>query len=87
MEAILNVVADKLAGDYQDQLTIYRPITHIYPSPPVVLAINWMTITSNVRHQLIKAEIHTIPPKKQVDQQDSTFNGMEMLEPGPKENR
>ena len=55
MEAILNAVADKLVGDYQDQLGAYRPITHMYPSSPAVLEINGMTITSNVRHQLIKA--------------------------------
>ena len=55
MEAILNAVTDKLAGDYQDQLGAYRPITHMYPSSPAVLEINGMTITSNVRHQLIKA--------------------------------
>ena len=54
MEAKLNVVPDKLAGDYQDQLGAYRPITHMYPSAPVVLEINGMTITSNVRHQFIK---------------------------------
>ena len=39
MEAKLNVVADKLAGNYQDQLDSYRPITHIYPSAPTVLEI------------------------------------------------
>ena len=55
MEATLNVVADKLAGDFQDQLGAYRPITHMYTSSPAVLEINGMTITSNVKHQLINA--------------------------------
>ena len=54
MEAKLNVVANKLAGDHQDQLGSYRPTTHMYPSSPSVLENNGMTITSNVRHQLIK---------------------------------
>ena len=54
-EAILNVEADRLAGEYQDELGAYSPITHMYPSSPAVLEINGMTITSNVRHQLIKA--------------------------------
>ena len=54
-EAILNVEADRLAGEYQDELGAYSPITHMYPSSPAVLEINGMTITSNVQHQLIKA--------------------------------
>ena len=48
IEATLNVVADKLAGGYQDQLGAYSSITHMYPSSPVVLEINGMTITNNV---------------------------------------
>ena len=51
----MNVEADRLAGLYQDELRAYSPITHMYPSSPAVLEINGMTITSNVRHQLIKA--------------------------------
>ena len=47
---ILNVAADKLVEDYQDQLDAYRPITHMYPSSLAVLEINKMTIISNVRH-------------------------------------
>ena len=54
-EAKLNVEVDRLAGLYQDELRAYSPITHMYPSSPAVLEINGMTITSNVRHQLIKA--------------------------------
>ena len=60
MEAKLNVVADKLAGQYQDQLGSYRPITHVYPSAPAVLEINEMTITSNIRNHLIKVCIEPI---------------------------
>ena len=54
-EAILNVKTDRLAGEYQDELGAYSPITHMYPSSPAVLEINGMTITSNIQHQLIKA--------------------------------
>ena len=51
MKAQLNIVADKLAGDYQDQLGAYsRPITDMNPSAPAELEIIGMTITSNVRH-------------------------------------
>ena len=55
MEANLSIVIDELAGKYQNKLGTYRSITHMYPSAPVVLEINWMTITSNIRHHLIKA--------------------------------
>ena len=54
-EAILNAEADRLAGKYQDELGTYGPITHMYPSSPTVLEINGITITSNIRHHLIKA--------------------------------
>ena len=55
MKATLNVVEDKLAGNYQDKLGAYRPITHMYPSSPAVFEINGMTKTSNMRYQHIKA--------------------------------
>ena len=55
VETILNVEVDRLAGEYQDKLRAYSPITHMYPSSPAVLDINGMTITTNVRHQLIKS--------------------------------
>ena len=54
-EAILNVEADQLTGEYQDELGSYSPITHMYPSSPAVLEINEMTITSNIQQHLIKA--------------------------------
>ena len=61
IEAKLNVEADRLAlaGQYQDDLGAYRPITHMYPSSPAVLEINGMTIRSNIRHHLIKTYIET----------------------------
>ena len=55
MEAKLNIEADRLAGEYQDEFGAYSPITHMYPTSPAVLEINGMTITSNVRDHLIKA--------------------------------
>ena len=55
MEAKLNVVAEKLVEDYRDQLGIYRLVTRMYPPSPVVLEINGMIITSNVKNKLIRA--------------------------------
>ena len=50
MGAKLNIVVDKLTGDYQDQLgTHHRSITDMYPSSPAILEINVMAITNNVR--------------------------------------
>ena len=54
-EAKLNVEAGRLAGLYQDELGAYSLITHMYSSSSAVLEINSMTITINVRHQLINA--------------------------------
>ena len=48
MEAILNVEADRLAGDYQEHFVTYSLTMHMYPSSPSVLEINEMTITDNV---------------------------------------
>ena len=42
-----NTNAD-VAGEYQHELGAYSPLTHMYPSSPVVLEINGMTITSNI---------------------------------------
>ena len=39
-EAIMNVEADLLAGEYQDNLGAHIPITHMYPSSPALLEIN-----------------------------------------------
>ena len=47
-EVILNIEADQLVGEYQDELGAYIPINHMYPSLPAVLEINGMTITSNI---------------------------------------
>ena len=54
IEAKLNVETDRLAGQYQDDRGAYSPITHMYPLSPAVLEINGMTITSNIRHHLVK---------------------------------
>ena len=59
MEEKLNVVADELAGQYQDKLGAFRHITHMYPSSPAVLEIIYLTITFNIRHHLIKASIES----------------------------
>ena len=48
VEAILNVEVNLLAGEYQDELGAYSPITHMYQSLHAVLKINDMTIASNV---------------------------------------
>ena len=55
IEAKLNVEADRLAGQYQDNRGAYSPITHMYPSSPAVLEINGMTIKSGISHHLVKA--------------------------------
>ena len=71
-EAILNVEADRLTGEYQNKLGAYSPITHMYPSSPTVLEINGMTITSNIRHQLIKA--YSEPKYIQYLQRENKWN-------------
>ena len=60
IEVKLNVVVNKLAGQYQNKLSSYRPITHIYPSSPAVSETNGMTIKSNIRHHLIKVYTESI---------------------------
>ena len=72
VEAILNVEADRLAGVYQDELRAYSPITHMYPSSPAVLEINRIIITSNVRHQFIKAYLE--PKYIRYLQQENKWN-------------
>ena len=37
VEAELNVVADELVGQYEDELGTYQPITHMYLSTSAVL--------------------------------------------------
>ena len=85
IEAILNVEADRLAGKYQDKLGAYSPITHMYPSSQAILEINGMTVTSNIRHHLIKAyaepKYMRYLQRKKGEQKDSTNDGMEMFGP------
>ena len=72
IEAKLNVEADRLAGQYQDDLGAYSPITHMYPSSPAVLKTNGMTITSKIRHHLIKA--YAEPKYMQYLQRENKWN-------------
>ena len=48
IKAILNLEANRLAGKYQDELGAHSLITDMYPSSPVVLEINGMTIRGNI---------------------------------------
>ena len=75
-EAIQNVEAYQLAGEYQDELCAYSPITHMYPSLPTVLEINGMTITSNIRHHFIKA--YSEPKYIRYFQQKNKWNNKTM---------
>ena len=65
MEVKLNVVANKLAGDYQDQLGSYRPITHVSIYASCIIN-QWDD--NNKQHQtsthksIHRAEIHMMPP-------------------------
>ena len=93
IEAVLNVEVDRLAGQYQDELGVYSPITHMYPSSPAVLEINGITITSNICHHLIKAYaepkyIQYLQWKHKWNRKIvQTITNMEMFEPWPKETR
>ena len=75
---LLNVVVDKLVGDYQDQLGAYRPITHMYPFLPAVLEINRMAITINVRHQLINTYVE--PKYMQYIQRKNKWNNKQYIQ-------
>ena len=91
VEALLNVEADRLAGEYQEELGVYNSITYMYTSSPVVLEINGMTITSNTRHHLINAYlelkyIRYFQQKNKLNNKDE-FNSMRMFELGISENR
>jgi len=45
IKAILNVEEERLAGDYQEQFSVYSPFTYMYPPSPTESVINGMTIT------------------------------------------
>ena len=57
LEAQLNIEADELAGAYQQTNGIFRPLVHLLPSCPAMLAIRGISITSNYRKQLIRAYV------------------------------
>ena len=57
LEAQLNVDADELAGEYQEEHGKFRPLVHVLPSCPAMLAIRGISITSNYRKQLIRAYV------------------------------
>ena len=57
LEAQLNIEADELAGEYQDEHGKYRPLVNMLPSCPAMLSIHGISVTSNYRKQLIKAYV------------------------------
>ena len=57
LEAQLNIDADELAGKFQDEYGKFRPLVHVLPSCPAMLAIRGISITSNYRKQLIRAYV------------------------------
>lgn len=44
----LNIDANRLAGDYQLQKRIFRPLTPIFPSFPAMILIQGISVTSNI---------------------------------------
>jgi len=57
LEAQLNIEADELAGTFQQTDGKFRPLVHLLPSCPAMLAIRGISITSNYRKQLIRAYV------------------------------
>jgi hypothetical protein len=57
LEAQLNIEADELAGEFQTSEGMFRPIVHLLPSCPAMLAIRGISVTSNYRKQLIRAYV------------------------------
>jgi hypothetical protein len=55
LEAHLNVDADKLAGEYQEEQGGFHPMINTLPSCPAMLSIGGISVTSNYRKQLIRA--------------------------------
>ena len=55
LEAKLNIKADKLAGDFQQQYGKHIPVVPLLPSSPALLTIRGISITSQYRHQLHRA--------------------------------
>jgi hypothetical protein len=57
LEAPLNVDADELAGEYQEEQGEFLPMMHTLPSCPAMLLIGGISVTSNYRKQLIRAYV------------------------------
>jgi hypothetical protein len=57
LEAQLNIDADALAGEYQDENGNFKPIVHMLPSCPAMLSIGGISVTSNYRKQLTRAYV------------------------------
>jgi hypothetical protein len=57
LEAQLNIDADELAGEFQEEYGKFRPLVHVLPSCPAMLAMRGISITSNYRKQLIRAYV------------------------------
>ena len=55
--AQLNVEADRLAGDFQQDHGKFRPIVTLLLSCPAMLSIRGISITSNYNKQLTKAYV------------------------------
>ena len=54
IEALLNIEADRLAGDFQDQEGKNRPIVTMLPCCPAMLDIKGVSITSRIFYQLVR---------------------------------
>jgi hypothetical protein len=57
LDAQLNVDADELAGEYQQEHGTYLPLVNMMPSCPAMLTIRGISITNNYRKQLIRAYV------------------------------
>ena len=57
LEAQLNIDADELAGEYQNEQGKFLPIIHTLPSCSAMLSIGGISVTSNYRKQLIRGYV------------------------------
>ena len=57
LEAQLNIDADELAGEYQEEQGQFHPMIHTLPSCPAMLSKGGISVTSNYRKQLIRAYV------------------------------
>ena len=71
MEAKLNIVVAELSGQYQDKLSSYRPITHMYLSVPIcIYCIRNQQDDNNKQHQISphqsihRVNIHEMYPRQ-----------------------